>query len=304
MPITYTRVSTTASGGQADSDSYSASISPDGGSVAFYSFADNLVAGDTNATYDVFLKNLTTGAVTRLSTTATGVQANGQSTDPVFSPDGTRVAFSSLATNLVAGDTNGVGDVFVKTIATGAIVRVSTDAAGNQANGDSSQVLFSPDGTKVAFISAATNLVAGDTNSYPDLFVKDLGTGAVMRLPLTYTGFGFGTGAFAFAPDGTHIAVATGGGLSLVDLSTGASTLISTRGDDSPADGVKTQPVFSPDGTKVLFQSDSTFLVAGDTNGSLDLFVKDLTTGAVSRVSTSAAGAQADSVSQNAHFSA
>ena len=312
MALSYTRVSTSASGAQANGNSYGASVSPDGTSVVFYSLANNLVAGDTNVVFDVFLKNLTTGAVMRLSSSAAGVQGDAASADPVFSPDGTRVLFASQASNLVAGDTNGKFDIFVKTIATGAITRVSTNAAGVQANGDSSTAVFSPDGTKVAFLSNATNLVAGDTNGVIDLFVKDLVTGAVTRIPFNaFGGFsglpGSAAGSFAFSPDGARIAVSANSSLYLVDLATGAATRLSTRGDGSLSDDAvfpgSSQPAFSPDGTQVAFGSNATFLVAGDTNGVTDVFVKELNTGAVSRVSTSATGAEANSFSLNLRFS-
>ena len=144
--------------------------------MAFYSTATNLVADDTNNTSDIFVKDLGSGTVSRVSTGAGGAQGNGWSDRPVFSPDGTQVVFDSTATNLVPADTNSSSDVFVKDLKTGAISRVSTDAAGAQANGPSSAAVFSPDGTKVAFASLASNLVTGDTNNAPDIFLVELGS--------------------------------------------------------------------------------------------------------------------------------
>jgi Tol biopolymer transport system component len=97
----------------------------------------------------------------------------------VFSADGTQVLFSSGASNLVAGGTNGTTDLFVKDLATGAVTLVSATAAGGRANSASSGGVFSADGTRVLFTSSASNLVARDTNGQEDLFVKDLATGAV-----------------------------------------------------------------------------------------------------------------------------
>src|SRR5437879_888020 len=96
--------------------------------------------------------------ITRVSTAADGTQGNSSSLSPVFSPDGSKIAFTSFASNLVAGDTNGNPDIFVKDLASGAITRVSTAADGTQAigpgfvKGDSGSPVFSPDGSKIAFV--------------------------------------------------------------------------------------------------------------------------------------------------------
>jgi Tol biopolymer transport system component len=165
MPITsITRVSTAADGTEGNGKSSEPVFSPDGTKVAFWSFASNLVAGDTNNSADVFIKTLATGAIERISNAGGGTQGNGNSWGQAFSPDGTKVAFASDASNLVAGDTNNARDIFVKTLATGAIERVSTDALGAQGYGNSFDPVFSPDGIKVTFWSYAANLVPGDTN--------------------------------------------------------------------------------------------------------------------------------------------
>ncbi len=169
------RVSTDASGAQTDFSSLNAAFSSDGTKIVFESGATNLVAGDTNGVNDIFVKDLITGAVTRASTAASGVQADADSLNAVFSPDGTKVAFVSDASNLVAGDTNGVADVFIKDLVTGAVTRLSLSALGVQGNGDATQVVFSPDGMSVALVSSAGNLVAGDTNGASDIFVASFG---------------------------------------------------------------------------------------------------------------------------------
>ncbi|WP_354131713.1 DPP IV N-terminal domain-containing protein [Bradyrhizobium sp. RT4b] len=172
----FTRVSTSATGAQADGASVQAAFSPDGTKVAFASYADNLVPGDTNGAPDVFVKDLSTGAITLVSTDASGVQLGGY--QPIFSPDGTKLAFAT-----------GV-DIFVKDLATGALTRVSTSASGEQADGlSTTNPIFSPDGTKVAFYSDADNLVPDDTDHVRDIFVKDLTTGAITLIaPSPYNG--------------------------------------------------------------------------------------------------------------------
>ncbi|SUS07443.1 hypothetical protein DF3PB_4390003 [uncultured Defluviicoccus sp.] len=86
--------------------------------MAFYSEAFNLLTGDTNNYPGVFVKTLATGAIELISTDAAGVEGDQASFKPAFSPDGTKVAFGSYASNLVPGDTNGVGDIYVVTLAT------------------------------------------------------------------------------------------------------------------------------------------------------------------------------------------
>jgi Tol biopolymer transport system component len=165
-----TRASTDSSGSQANGDSRNPAISADGRFVAFESSAGNLVIGDTNGATDVFVKELQTGIVTRVSTDASGSQANSASSSPALSADGRYVTFVSYASNLVSGDTNGKADVFVKDLQTGAIARVSVDANGNQANADSTLPAISADGRHITFTSAAGNLVPGDGNGQDDVF--------------------------------------------------------------------------------------------------------------------------------------
>ena len=172
------RVSTSSSGTQGDKQSYEPSISSDGRYVAFYSYATNLVEGDTNDTWDVFRKDLTTGETLRASTSSSGAQGNGVSSyypdDLSISSDGRYVAFTSYATNLVEGDTNGVQDIFRKDLTTGETLRASTSPSGAEGNSGSVFPSISSDGRYVAFDSEATNLVEGDTNGVQDIFRKEL----------------------------------------------------------------------------------------------------------------------------------
>ena len=187
---------------------------------------------DTNGREDVFVKNLVTGAVRLVSTSARGRLGAGDSFDPVFSPDGRRIAFTSSAPDLVRRDTNGGSDIFVKTLASGAISRASTTSKGGQADGASYSPDFSPDGRRIAFVSGAPNLVRRDTNGSFDIFVKALASGAISRA--------------------------------------------STSSSGAQANGASYSPDFSPDGSRIAFVSDAPNLVAGDTNGWLDVFVKAL----------------------------
>jgi Tol biopolymer transport system component len=146
-------------------------LSEDGNRLAFYSFSAALVAGDVNGLWDVFVYDHTAGTRQRVSLTSTGGERNQGSESasrvvaPTISGNGRYVAYATTATNVVAGDTNGLQDVFVVDTTTGAVQRVSTDAAGLQGNGDSpvgqgERIALSYDGTWVAYTTAATNLGA------------------------------------------------------------------------------------------------------------------------------------------------
>ncbi len=153
------------------------SLSADGGLVAFSSLSDNLVASDTNGAEDVFVRDVAAGTTELDSVDSGGVEGAGYSGGAAITPDGGRIAFWSTATNLVPGDTNGCGDVFVHDRRNGATSRASVDSAGVQENAgslaqDGYAAAISADGRSVAFTSDATNLVAGDTNSSYDVFVR------------------------------------------------------------------------------------------------------------------------------------
>jgi hypothetical protein len=170
---TTSRVSLTSLGTEGNADSTGCSISADGRYVAFFSFASNVVPGDTNGTNDVFVRDRTLNTTSRVSINTLGVGANGNSDDAEISADGRYVAFESAATNLVAGDTNHKEDVFVRDRTAGTTTRVSVGGLATQGNDDSYVGSISADGRLVAFESDATNLVAGDTNAKRDVFVRD-----------------------------------------------------------------------------------------------------------------------------------
>jgi Ca2+-binding RTX toxin-like protein len=173
---TITLVSVSSNGDRANESSSRCSISADGRFVAFSSRASNLVPGDTNNSDDIFVRDLSTNTTTRVSISSRGNQGNEDFYTPFISADGRFVTFSSEASNLVPGDTNDSEDIFVRDLATNTTTRVSVDSAGNQGNSDSEFPSISANGQKVAFSSFAANLVPGDTNNGPDLFIADIGS--------------------------------------------------------------------------------------------------------------------------------
>jgi Tol biopolymer transport system component len=152
-------------------------ISDDARYVSFTHPAGNIVPDDTNGLSDVFVRDRAFGTTERLSLGVGGVEANGRSIFTAMSADGRFVAFESEASNLVAGDGNGVADVFVADRQTGAVVRVSTAGDGTEANDFSSKPAMSADGRRIAFYSKASNLVPKDSNGKYlglDVFVRSL----------------------------------------------------------------------------------------------------------------------------------
>lgn len=168
------RISISSSGVQGNGDSWGPSITTDGRYVAFDCYAKNLVPGDTNKSIDVLVRDRVTGITERISASSSGTQANRDSHDSCISPDGRYVAFCSSATNLISGDTNGWGDIFIKDRVSGSIERLSVSSTGSQANSGSWYLSISENCRFVAFWSFASNLVPDDASGpATDIFVRD-----------------------------------------------------------------------------------------------------------------------------------
>ncbi len=196
--------------------------------------------------------------VARVDVTASGGQTNGPSSNPSVSADGRYVAFESFAANLVANDTNLSSDIFVKDRVTGAITRVSLKSDGTQATGDSHSPRITPDGRFVVFSSEAP-LVDDDTNSC--------------------------------APSGSCRDIY------VHDRTTGTTTRASVASDGTQGDKPSDSPAISADGRYVVFSSSATNLVAGDTNGVPDIFLRDLVAGTTTRLSVPAGSGEANAAS-------
>jgi len=259
------RVSVSSSGAQGNGDSMTGDLSGDGGAitpdgrfVAFNSLASNLVPGDVNGVGDVFVRDRVTGTTEIVSVNSSGVQGNFGSgiAPPSISGNGTLVAFDSQATNLEPGQ-NGQEGVFVHNRITGKTIEVSVNSSGVEGNGFSLGPTISRDGRFVVFFSFASNLVSGDTNGAPDIFVRNLSAGTTERVSVDSSGVEGNGGS--------------GGPLDLPDI--------------------------SADGRFVAFSSTATNLVPGDTNGVPDIFVHDRVTGVTERVSVSSTGVQSDGTS-------
>lgn len=257
------------------SSSMDAAIAPDNNRVVFQTLNSAAIYPAAGAGQHILMKDLTSGLVSQIDVGVGGFSANSVSSNPIFSSDGSKVAFVSFASNLVAGDINNNYDVFVRDILAGTTTRVSTNSLGAEVFGSSVSPRFNDDATKILFTSNATTLVP-DSNGTFDIFMKNLVTGAVTRISTTSTG-----------------AEATGGDSTFGD-----------NFDSLTGTGNNSTRFISSDDSKVIFHSAATNLVSGDSNGRIDVFVKNLVTGATTRASTSSAGVQGNGNSRYASISA
>jgi tricorn protease-like protein len=287
---TTTRASVASDGTEANAESAfvgAPQISADGRFVAFESFASNLVPGDTNSTLDIFVHDQVTGQTTRPSVASDGTEGNGQSLVPAISGDGRLVAFWSIASNLVPGDTNSTSDIFVHDQQTGTTTRVSVASDGTQGDNTSESPSISTNGRFVAFESFASNLVPGDTNGAFDIFVRDLQTGTITRASLASDGSQgnsdsrnasiSGDGRFvAFHSFTTNLVPGDTNNQSDIfvnDRQTGTTTRASVASDGTEANSASNFPSISSDGRFAAFTSVASNLVPKDTNGDFDYFV-------------------------------
>ena len=303
------RVSTDATGGEGNGDSYRPSLSADGHFLAFHSDASDLVPGDTNGLRDIFVHDRTTGTTERVSLDSAGGQADGDSYYPSISADGRCTVFWSYATNLVPGDTNGFVDVFVHDRLSGATERVNVSSTEAQANQDSgSSFAISADGRWVAFDSFANNLIFSDTNGRTDAFVRDRVTGVTERVSVASSGVQGNGDSYptSLSAEGRYVAFwSQADNLVPGDTNKVADVFVRDRQNDTTervsvdstgaqSNGFSSIASITADGRYVAFDSEASNLVPGDTNARVDVFVHDRLTGATERVSLSSSGAQGD----------
>jgi Tol biopolymer transport system component len=299
-------------------------VSANGRYVAFLSFATDLVAvSDTNEIIpgvgfcdgcgaDVFVRDMQTGTTMLASIDRLGTSTGNKSSfEPVISPDGRFVAFSSLASDLVPNDTNGAGDVFVRDLQTLTTTLVSTNQLGTTGgNNTSFGPVMSANARFVVFQSYASDLVATDTNGEPDVFVRDLQTGTTTLVSMNRLGTNGGNGSSggpSISADGRFVSFTSGasdlvfndtnaaGDVFVRDLQAKTTTLVSanrlgTNGGNNSSGGVVTSAHISANGRFVAFPSFASDLVATDTNGVADLFVRDLQTGTTTLVTVNRSG--------------
>jgi hypothetical protein len=283
----------------------SGSVSANGRYVLFSASPTTFLPGDHNEQQDLFVHDRQGGVVDWVNVTPSGAQANDPAVHGAISGDGRFVAFASSATNLIAGDTNGQDDIFVRDRWSGVTKRVSVNSNGSQANSFSDYLAISADGCYVAFRSDASNLVPGDTNAQMDIFVHDCQTGVTDRVNVSsseaqQTEF---VGLLSISGDGRYVAFESGD-IFVRDRQDGVTTRVSVNSQGTAGNDTSTSPSISANGRFVAFESMASNLVPSDTNGRQDIFVRDRQSGLTKRMSISWNGVQANDGSLSPSISA
>ena len=316
-----------ANGAPANAASYYPSVSGDGRYIAFTSAANNLSGEDTDAIYDVFVRDGQTNVLTLASraTGAAGAGGTDNSTDTSLSADGRYAAFTSSADNLSAEDNNLYGNVFVRDLQanTTTLVSRATGAAGTGANDTAYDADISADGRYVVFISNADNLSAEDNNNYINVFVRDLqaNTTTLVSRAAGATGTGADDSSYnpSIATGGRYVAFQTNAdNLSTEDNNTYTNVLVRdlqantvtlvTRASGAAGAAANAggyTPSISDNGRRVSFTSDADNLSPDDDNAYQGIFVRDLTANTTTLASRAggANGAGANAASDDSHIS-
>ena len=309
-------------------------MTADGAKVAFESDATNLTSTvePNGSLVDVYVRDLTTGATSLAATSTHGAPSTtAGSITPRFSADGTKLTFVGSGLHPLDTTLGMLGpDIYVRDLTTGVVDLVTVNATGDGSGNDWSLDPgdFSPDGSRLAFTSPASNLVQGDANQGADLFVRDLAARTTTLVSVNAAGTGVGNAGTeygtSFSPDGDLLAFTSrasdlvttdtneAGDVFVRDLATGTTNLVSINaaGTDSARGTItgfndSTGPVFSPDGHSIAFTSNASDFGPIDTDNDGDLFidtdiyVRDLTTGSTALVSTNAEGTTATGDARN-----
>lgn len=285
-------------------------VSANGRFVAFTKFTFD---GGPVFRLDVVVRDLQNGTISLVSVNKTGTgRGNGDSFSPTISADGRFVAFGSTSSDLVANDSNGVEDIFVRDLQLGITTLVSEKRSGNDSgNGESFNATISSNGKVVVFNSVASNLVDIDNNNTNDVFARNLQTGitSIVSCNQPCTASGNGPSGSNISPDAGRLAIVSDDGRRVVfeslatnllsvpdtnaqpdvfmrDLESGSTRLISANSTNTAtANGTSRSPVISGNGLRVFFQTTGTNVTANDPGSGLDLVVRDLQTNTTSLVS-------------------
>lgn len=326
----FERVSVSTAGAEANGNMGGGKVlmSADGRHVAFDSYASNLAPYDINNTLDVFVRDRLLGATKLVSVALTGLSANNASFLSSMSADGRRILIASSAYDLVKFDTNNQRDLFLFDRdpdgnglfdeGNETTTRVNLDANGNQTNGDTFHSGITADGTRVAFGSAASNLVPNDTNNSYDIFVRDLVAGTIERVSVSTAGVegNSGSNECALSHDGTVVMFSSSASnlvandkngrqdVFVRDLVAGTTGRVSNGNSGNESNGDAFGFSMSGDGQRVVYWSYADNLVANDTNNMPDSFLRDRVAGTTTRLSVSESGVQGDGFSTEARLSA
>lgn len=316
-------------GGEAPNESSFAPIpSYDGRYVTFISYDSNWYPEENDPNFcrpskncqDIFVRDRTADTTIKLSLNYEGVTGNHNSIEPGITSDGSLVVFSSYAFNLVSGDTNGSDpifaddgiDTFLYVMANGSLSRVSLKPDGSQIMGNSAGTL-SKDGRYISFVTNAGDVMPG-ANGESNVFVVDRYTNTYEWISRGYDGAPADGESYGmvFSADGrylTFISYASNlveapnfnhdHNVFLYDRQTGEMRLVSQSLDGGYPDDKSGQPVISADGSRIVFKSDASDLVPGDTNDLPDVFAYEVATGEIQRISAAYDGSQPNGLSRD-----
>ena len=300
---TTTRVHLTNSSAQANGGASTVELTADGLFIGFVSVATNLVATDTNAHSDAFVRDLTTGTNELVSKSTAGVQGNADSYLCDLSDNARYALFVSTASNLVASDVGGFYDLFVRDRQTNTTTLISKSTAGVQGNGDAGCGEISADGRYVAFHTGASNLATDTNGSTGDVFVRDTVNNTTTLISKS-TGGVQGNGGSAFpdiSADGTTVVYeSTATNLVAADtnaaqdifvyvIATGVTGRVSVQNNGSQVTGMSEMGRLSGDGSIATFISYATDVVPGKTSTRGDIIMRDTVNSTTTRVSVSSA---------------
>lgn len=305
VPGVYGLINSDSSGSQGNASGNSPFLSGDGRYVAFSSGATNLVSNDINGYSDVFVKDNQTGVTTLVSEASNGTQGDNTSFDPGISYGGRYVVFTSYADNLVSG-TSGP-QIFMHDMQTGDTTLVSASSSGTPGNNNSDYPSVSADGRFVVFQSYATNLVSGVSSGTDEIYEKDISTGSIKLLSKNSSGvqadqnsapprISCDGGVVAFEspatnlggydsshPHNVYIDVLSGGDNALTNITASANSSADDHID------------VSCNGNDVVYASDASNLVSGDSNNTQDVFEYNRLTGDNTIASVESDGTQLSS---------
>jgi len=285
-------VSVATNGAQGNDSSQACSVSSDGRFVAFLSRATNLTPAGSGGYSQVYVRDRTLAVTECVSVDPSGLPGDGDIYGASLSSDGRYVAFHGLATSLVAGDTNGKQDVFLRDRQNAATELVSVHTFGFQATDDSYHGRVSADGRFIVFFSLAMNLTNGD--AWPptdfDVFLRDRQNGTTQCVSLTPAGLtGNSHSSFpSISEDGRYVAFETSAtdflplntdtngvpDVYLWDRLTNTKVRVSVSSGGAQSNGQSSRPSLSAGGQVVAFTSSGNHLVPSDTNGTADIFVR------------------------------
>lgn len=285
-----TRVNRGPNGAQATGgDSWNPDISYDGRYIVYQSSAKNLVPGDTNNFWDIFLYDTVTKTTTRVNRGPNGAQASGGSSNqPAISGNGRYVVYTSSATNLVSSDTNNEQDIFLYDTVTKTTIRANRGPNGAQATGGESNLAdISSDGRYIVYYSYATNLVTGDTNNAADIFLYDTATKSTIRANRGPNGLQANAGSYSskISSSGRYVVYYSDANnlvsvdnnskkdIFLYDTVTKTTIMVSKGLNGAQTTDQSFNPAVSSDGRYVVYNSMAANIVNGDTNGLMDVFL-------------------------------